>query len=271
MIIKMINSIRATTCLVILAASIMSCSIAPGMHMESNKSWFNDHEYVYIESLDQNLKVIPINEYATKERGYESYKIGIGDQISVTVWGLPDIFPIINITPDQNLRRVDQNGNIFFPYAGLLKAVGKTQDQLRDDMTIALSQYFKDPQVDVTISRFNSQVIFVLGEVNKPTKINITDIPLNLSDAIGSSFGLKTNTAGKDVFIIRQKDVDGEPKIFYTNLSSPSYFIDSGRFFLMDDDIIYINSSSTARWNKVISQFFPFSSFINTIDNINRD
>ena len=85
MIIKMINSIRATTCLVILAASIMSCSIAPGMHMESNKSWFNDHEYVYIESLDQNLKVIPINEYATKERGYESYKIGIGDQISVTV------------------------------------------------------------------------------------------------------------------------------------------------------------------------------------------
>ena len=88
----------------------------------------------------------------------------------------PDIFPIINITPDQNLRRVDQNGNIF-PYAGLLKAVGKTQDQLRDDMTIALSQYFKDPQVDVTISRFNSQVIFVLGEVNKPTKINITDIP----------------------------------------------------------------------------------------------
>ena len=60
--------------------------------MKSNKSWFNDHEYVYIESLDQNLKVIPINEYATKERGYESYKIGIGDQISVTVWGYQIFF-----------------------------------------------------------------------------------------------------------------------------------------------------------------------------------
>jgi polysaccharide export outer membrane protein len=250
---------------------MVSCSIAPGMHMESNKSWFNNEEFVYIESLDRNLTITPINEYPFKKKGYDSYKIGIGDQISVTVWGLPDIFPIINITPDQNLRRVDQNGNIFFPYAGLLNADGKTQDQLRDDLTISLSENFNDPQIDVTISRFNSQQVFVLGEVNKPTKINITDVPLSLSDAIGNSLGLRTNTAGKDVFIIRHKDFDNEPKIYYTNLSSPSYFIDSGNFYLMDNDIVYINSSSTTRWNKVVSQFFPFSSFLNTVDNITKD
>ena len=124
-------------------------------------------------------------------------------------------------------------------------------------MTIALSQYFKDPQVDVTISRFNSQVIFVLGEVNKPTKINITDIPLNLSDAIGSSFGLKTNTAGKDVFIIRQKDVDGEPKIFIQTLAAHHILLILVGF-LMDDDIIYINSSSTADGIRLYLNFSHF-------------
>ena len=49
---------------------------------------------------------------------YEPYRIGNGDQISITVWGLQDVFPMTNINVDQNLRRVDSNGDIFFPYIG---------------------------------------------------------------------------------------------------------------------------------------------------------
>ena len=39
----------------------------------------------------------------------------------------------------------------------------------------------------------------------------------------------------------------------------------------MNNDIVYVNASGTARWNKVISQFFPFSSFLNSIDNLTND
>ena len=67
---------------------------------------------------------------------------------------------------------------------------GKTQDELRNNVTNRLSEYFTDPQVDVTIARFNSQQVFVLGEVTKPIKINITDVPISLAVAIGESFGL---------------------------------------------------------------------------------
>ena len=88
----------------------------------------------------------------------------------------------------------------------MIKAAGKTQDQLRNDVTIRLTEFFTDPQVDVTIARFNSQQVFVLGEVTKPKKLNITDVPISLSKAIGESFGLNTNTAeASEVFIIRQK------------------------------------------------------------------
>ena len=86
------------------------------------------------------------------------YKIGVGDQIAVTVWGLPEIFPVTNISPDQNLRRVDANGNIFFPYVGLVKANGKTQDELRDNVTDLLANILLTPG-DVTIARFNSQQV----------------------------------------------------------------------------------------------------------------
>ena len=43
-------------------------------------------------------------------------------------------------------------------------AEGKTQDELREGVTTGLSEYFTDPQVDVTVARFNSQQVYVLGE-----------------------------------------------------------------------------------------------------------
>ena len=161
----------------ILLIFLNGCFMAPGMHMPKKDS-------VYIKSIGKTIDIIPINESSNSKEVDFSYKIGSGDEISVVVWGLPEIFPIINITPDQNLRRVDQNGDIFFAYAGLIKAAGKTQNELRKDITDSLSKLFNEPQVDVTISRFNSQQIFVLGEVTRPLKINITDIPITLSKAI---------------------------------------------------------------------------------------
>ena len=69
----------------------------PGMFMESNKDRSNNTEYVlvdpgktqkvYLERLDYDLinKLEPI----------KPYKVGIGDRLSITVWGLPDIFQCI--------------------------------------------------------------------------------------------------------------------------------------------------------------------------------
>lgn len=261
---------KKTSLIIILLLFVQGCNLSPGMHMEVKSSWLDDSKYIYIDSLNKNVKLININD--TLDASYQSnyiYKVGIGDQISVTVWGLEEIFPITNTISDQNLRRVDSNGNIFFPYAGIFKAAGKTQDELRKDLTLRLSKYFTDPQLDVSISRFNSQEVFVLGEVTKPVKLNITDIPISLSDAIGESFGLNTNTASaSEVFIIRQGNSNKDSVIYYANLQTPSGFIEAGNFFLINNDIVYVNSSGTARWNKVISQFFPFSSFLNSIDNL---
>mgnify|MGYP006228273447 CR=1 FL=1 len=40
---------------------------------------------------------------------------------------------------------------------------------------------------------------------------------------------------------------------------------------LSDNDIVYVNAKGTTRWNRVISQFFPFSSFLNSVDNLIDD
>ena len=62
-------------------------------------------------------------------------------------------------------------------------------------------------------------------------KINITDIPLSLSDALGEAKGISTNTGdGTNVYIIRQSEVSGENQIFRADLSSPAGFIAAGNF-----------------------------------------
>ena len=259
--------------LIFIFVFLNGCSLSPGMHMDTQSSWFDESKYVYVDSVENPIRLIDISEKS--DSAYEDdylYKIGVGDQIAVTIWGLPEIFPVTNISPDQNLRRVDANGNIFFPFVGLIKAKAKTQDELRENITQQLSEYFTDPQVDVTIARFNSQQVFVLGEVTKPKKLNITDIPMSLSNAIGESFGLNTNTASaSEVFIIRQSSIGKDPMIFHANLKNPSNFIEAGNFYLKNNDIVYVNASGTTRWNKVISQFFPFSTFLNSIDNLTSD
>ncbi|MFL2487574.1 MAG: polysaccharide biosynthesis/export family protein [Gammaproteobacteria bacterium] len=259
--------------IIIALAFISGCSLSPGMHMDTKSSWQDKSKYVFIDSIQKDIRIINISE--TQDVSYKNnylYKIGVGDQIAVTIWGLPEIFPINVVNADQNLRRVDANGNIFFPYVGLIEAAGKTQDELRNDLTTGLSEYFNDPQIDVTVARFNSQQVFVLGEVTRPKKLNITDIPISLSNAIGESSGLNTNTAaGSEVFIIRQSGTGGDPLIFHANLKNPSSFIEAGNFYLKNNDIVYVNASGTARWNKVISQFFPFSTFLNSIDNLTTD
>ena len=244
--------------------TIYGCALSPGMHFETNKK--NGVETVYIDHLD---KEIEIENIASVKNSVFSYKIGNGDQIAITVWGLNDVFPLTNINTDQNLRRVDSKGNIFFPYVGTVKASGKTQDELRDLLTDDLGKYFNSPQLDLSIAKFNSQQVYILGEVTKPIKINITDIPLTLSTALGEAYGLSTTTAsGSEVFIIRQSDESNVSRIFRADLSSPSGFLSAGSFRLMNNDIIYVNANNTTRWNRIISQFFPFSSFLNSIDSL---
>ena len=246
------------------------CALSPGMFLSYSNNWGGEN-IIFIESLNKPITIEPINKDLKIEKSNETYKIGTGDELTITIWGLPEVFPINSTNQNFNTRRVDSNGNIFFPFVGITKAKNKTQNELRDDLTNNLNKMFKDIQLDLTITDFNSKSVYLLGEITIPAEIKLTDIPLSLSDAIGRSKGLNTNTSeGEDVFVIRQNNIN-EPRIFRADLSSPAGFISAGNFFLTDNDIVYINAKGTTRWNRVISQFFPFSSFLNSVDNLIDD
>ena len=263
--------IKKTIFSLVMATLLSSCVLSPGMFMSSSNNWSGENT-VFVSSLNRSILIQPITEKIELKKNIGTYKIGKGDQLFVTVWGLPDIFPLTgSVNSELNTRRVDSNGNIFFPFVGLILAEGKTQDELRNHLTLQLSKMFKNVQLDIAIVNFNSQKVYILGEVTSPKTINLTDTPLSLANAIGESKGLNTNTSeGEDVFVIRQTSSQN-PQIYRVDLSSPSGFLSAGNFYLTDNDIVYVNAKGTTRWNRVISQFFPFSSFLNSIDNLVDD
>ena len=135
-----------------------------------------------------------------------------------------------------------------------------------------LSIFFNEPQLDVSIINFESQRVYILGEVLQPQKLPITETPLSLADALGLVKGLNNSTSdASEVFVIRQSTESNKERILQIDLSSPASFLIAGEFYLEPQDIIYVDSSGTARWNRVISQFFPFSSFLNSVDALTRN
>lgn len=267
MIMTKINSKVCKIIGLIFLGLVSGCQISPGIHLESESSWIDKKEYVYIPLLEEKIYIKDISSNLGLN-DTARYRIGIGDIITYQVWGLPDIFPVAN-NRELNIRRIDSNGEMYFPFVGPVLASGKTADELRDDVTMQLSEYFNDPQIDISIFEYKSRKVYIFGEVMRPQRINLTDVPISLADAIGVVNGLNSNTSdASEIFLMRQPDENDLPQIFRADLSNPAGILDAGNFYLKNNDVVYVNAKGTTRWNKVVSQFFPFSSFLNSVDRL---
>ena len=135
--------IKKTIFSLVIVTLLSSCVLSPGMFMSSSNNWSGENT-VFVSSLNRSIIIEPITNKIGLKKSLGTYKIGKGDQLFVTIWGLPDVFPITGtVNSELNTRRVDSNGNMFFPYVGLILAEDKTQDELRKDLTLQLSKMFK--------------------------------------------------------------------------------------------------------------------------------
>jgi polysaccharide biosynthesis/export protein len=114
----------------------------------------------------------------TDKRPPSQLKFGIGDALSVTIFeaaagGLfipseAGVRPGNYVTlPEQT---IDNDGNISVPYAGVIKAAGRTGVQVQRDIVAAIRNRAIEPQVVVTLTQQRTSLISVLGEVNAPVR-----------------------------------------------------------------------------------------------------
>jgi len=137
----------------------------------------------------------------TDKRPPSEIKFGIGDTVSVTIFeaaagGLfipaeAGVRPGNYVTlPDQ---AIDNNGNITVPYAGLVKAAGRTAVEVQNDIISRIRNRAIEPQAVVAVTQQRTSLVSVLGEVNAPTRYAAaaTGAGDRILDAITRAGGIK--------------------------------------------------------------------------------
>jgi len=120
------------------------------------------------------------------------YRIGPSDILQITVWDHPELtIPAGSFRdPEDAGQLVGEDGILYYPFIGELNVTGMTVGELRDLLTEKLSRYIESPQLDVRVVAFRSKRVYVVGQVNQPGILPITDIPMAIADAINQAGGL---------------------------------------------------------------------------------
>lgn len=131
-----------------------------------------------------------------------SYKLGVGDVISVQVVGEDDL--------KREKVRLSDAGTLSFPYLGEIRVRGMTVGALEEFITNGLKgRYLVNPQVTVTIHEYRN--FFVNGQVDKPG--GYPYVPgITVRKAISMAGGFKERASKEKINVIREEDVKGDPK-----------------------------------------------------------
>ncbi len=98
---------------------------------------------------------------------------------------------------------VGENGTFFYPYVGLIKASGKTVDEIREELVTKLAKYIENVQLDVRVASYRSQRVYVVGEVNLPGIQVVKDIPLTVLEAINNAGGVQSDADLRNIKLTR--------------------------------------------------------------------
>lgn len=104
----------------------------------------------------------------------------------------------------------------------------------------------------LVVNRDESKV-FVLGEVLRPSAVQMRNGRMSLNEALGESGGVSQLSGdARQVFVLRNGS-SGIPEVYHLDISQPSTYILAQSFDLKPRDVVFVDPSPLVRLNRVIS------------------
>jgi polysaccharide export outer membrane protein len=159
----------------------------------------------------------------------------------VVVWDHPELTsPTGQFRgPEDNGLIVYSDGTIFYPYVGYLPVAGKTVIEVQQDLTVKLRRSIKDPQVAVRVAAFRGKRVEVTGEVKAPQTVNISDVPMRVSDAVVKAGGFVPESNPANVTLLREGRA--------VSLDLMGYYEDGDvkqNWLLLDGDVVHVGHAA---------------------------
>jgi polysaccharide export outer membrane protein len=133
---------------------------------------------------------------AAQTKPATEYQLGAGDELQLNVLQQPSL--------DRSLT-VRQDGTVVLPLAGAVHVAGLTLTEAEDQIRQRLRLFDRDiVDVALTVSRYNSLRVFVLGSVAKPAEYSFQSPP-SMWDAVRAAGGLTADANPVAVRVVHQE------------------------------------------------------------------
>ncbi len=221
---RIVRSFLLTLPLLIMLAG---CGILPANGPSSWDIWAwrenQNFPYAFVPVTPDVVAILAKNKLRlvnafTDRRPPTNIRFGIGDLLSVTIFEASSgglfIPAEAGVRPGNFItipnQAVDVNGNISVPYAGTIRARGRTQTELQQAIVDALKNRAIEPQVVVSTVDQRTSLVTVLGDVLRPGRLPATVAPERLLDTIAraggtQALGVVGSGSGQDSWVILER------------------------------------------------------------------
>ncbi len=163
--------------------------------------------------------------------------------------------------PAQNGYLVDNDGTIELPMLGKVTVTGRTTAEVRDNLRQKLSEYLKEPTVNVRNLNFR---ISVMGEVSRPSLFTIPNERITLLEALSLAGDVTIYGRRENVLVIREEN--GQRTFGRIDLTNRDVF-QSPYYFLHPNDVVYVEpgrakAATVDRTNQLLPVALSALSFV---------
>ena len=123
-------------------------------------------------------------------------RIGVGDRLVVNIWepSQDGVFATAEHKQTSLKAVVDEDGKVYIPYAGRIRAAGRKVEELRSAIEEGLRGKAVEPQVQVLLEDNQANSVVVVGDVASPGQLPVPIRGLKLMEAIALAGGTREAT-----------------------------------------------------------------------------
>ena len=104
--------------------------------------------------------------------------------------------------------------------------------------------------------------VYMMGEVGKQQALTFKNGKLSLAHAIAEAGGLQSESAkAENIYVIRAQAMD-QISVYHLNARNPMALVFGDQFALKPGDLVYVDATSLARWNRVMKMLLPTAQLI---------
>lgn len=122
---------------------------------------------------------------------------------------------------------------------------------------IPLDRILLQPGDQLWVPSMDDQNVYVLGEVGKSGSLHIRNGHISLMEAVANAGGLQATTASARSLYVIRNTADKRIDVYHLDAKNAMAFALADRFPLQPRDIVYVDASGLATWNRIVSQILP--------------